>query len=86
MESHAAKARANRPLYPAALEAPSEVRPRDFADDARDWQQQELPVPAVDVPADRPYAEAVDDDIVSHVEALPGCHEPVYETVHAIPQ
>ena len=75
MERHARIARDARPLFPVALDSSSEMKSEDV-DDPVHQPQQAPPVPAVDEPGP-PY----DDDIVSHVEAMPGCHEPVYETV-----
>jgi hypothetical protein len=65
VDNHAARDAADRPLYPG------------------NQQQEEIsqePLPAAPIP-DPPYPEVPLEDNVSHVESLPNCHEPVYETV-----
>jgi hypothetical protein len=54
--------------------------------DVDNQQQEEInhePPPALPIP-DPPYVEVALEDIVSHVESLPNCHEPAYETVCVI--
>jgi hypothetical protein len=77
-ERHASEEAADRPLYPAALDA-SSVAKDDQIDNHEVPFQPEVehkeqvpspPCPAVHI-----------EDMVSHVEVMPGCNEPVYESV-----
>ena len=72
VDKHAQKDDADRPLYPVA-------------DVDSDQQEHIDPEHLPPLPIqDPPYAEVAMEDIVSHVESLPHCHEPVYETVHIV--
>jgi hypothetical protein len=72
VQNHAKKDAADQPLYPASLDSPFEYKVDQIDNEMQDPPQQEPPIPDMDQPA---------ADIVSHVEALPNCHLPVYETV-----
>jgi hypothetical protein len=73
-DTHAAKDADNCPLYPIEVEEPQQ-------DECMSQDPEELPAP----PAPPvPYGEMPYDDIVSHVEALPGCNEPVFQTVQTL--
>ena len=73
---HAALEAADRPLFPPALQPVAVAEVND-----NENKMEDDPPPHCD-PADNNEAasESV-DDIVSHVEVLPNCHEPAYKTV-----
>ena len=84
VQNHARQEAAERPLYPASLDSPSEEKVDPIDNEMQDEPQEDPPIPAVDelkehVP-DVPCEEA-SAEFVGHVEALPNCNEPVYETV-----
>ena len=77
-EKHASAEKADQPLYPSTLEASPKAK-----DDHIDNQQ--LPIPPVveqkeQVPS-APYPDVLIEDMISHVEAMPNCNMPVFETV-----
>ena len=69
---------ADGPLFPSTPDTPSEEKLDPTIDN-----QLEQPVQNMDDDLVRPYPESisVEDDIVSHVESLPNCNEPIYQTV-----
>lgn len=83
VQNHALREAAERPLYPESLDEPSEEKIDPIANEMQDDPQQVPPVPVDEqkghVP-DAPCGEAI-PEFVSHVQALPNCDVPVYETV-----
>jgi len=73
---HAEKEAADRPLFPPALQpvAVAEVN------DNENKMEDDAP-PNCDPAENNEWAFESVDDIVSHVEVLPNCHEPAYKTV-----
>ena len=78
--NHYRQQEAARPLFPASLDSPSEAkcdpidnRPDHAIPNMEDQMEDEgnRPVPPPTAP----------EDYVSHVESLPNCHEPIYQTV-----
>jgi hypothetical protein len=72
VRAHADNYRAERPVYPEGHEENKE----DHHDPVIQPNQPHPNVP------DPPYEPASVEDIVSHVETLPNCNEPAYESVH----
>jgi hypothetical protein len=70
-DKHAAKDADNRPLYPVGAE--------ELPHEEHGSQEPEELVPPPTPPL--PYGEVPYDEIVSHVETLPSCNDPVFETV-----
>jgi protein tyrosine phosphatase (PTP) superfamily phosphohydrolase (DUF442 family) len=72
---HADRAIADRPLF----RGPIDVRPN--VDDQKQPEDAHVQQPADAVV--QPYPEGVvdDEDIVSHAEAMPNCHKPLYASV-----
>ena len=78
VRAHAKKDLENRPLFPAALEQDNALaNPPIPVENKQEEMPPDLPYP--DIPNDDH-----NDDLVSYVEALPNCHEPVYMTVYNI--
>ena len=70
-DRHDAKDVADRPLYPVDDEHHQQ-------DEQINLHPEPLPTPPV---AAQPYEEVPLEDIVSHVDSLPHCNDPIYETV-----
>jgi hypothetical protein len=71
VDAHARREEADRPLFRAPIDLPEITH-----DDDEDMQPEEAPV--------QPYPDGMVDvyDHVSHVESMPNCNQPVYESVH----
>jgi hypothetical protein len=80
---HMAREEADRPLFPESFSSPPEAKSADN-DEQKEDSEPELPIPGMDPEDNLPYLYSVFDDMVSHAEALPGCHEPIYESVYTI--
>ena len=76
VQAHAKKSAAERPVYPEGLEEKMQNIPQD--------DQIMHPIEPEPQVTDPPYPQAAVEDVVSHVEMLPNCHEPAYETVHTL--
>jgi hypothetical protein len=71
---HLAREAADRPLFPESFSSPPEAK-------SADNDEKKENDPGVDPADDLAYVYSAFDDMVSHAEALPGCHEPIYESV-----
>ena len=83
VEKHKARAIAERPLFPAALDSSSGAKGDPIENDLHEQHQQDQ-LPAVvehQGQAPVPHADMRVEDFVSHVEALPNCNEQVFLTV-----
>jgi hypothetical protein len=75
---HARLATANRPLFPTPLDAPSVVI-HNYPDVQQATENEELSAQDPILPRQQPDSE--DEEIVSHVQALPNCNVPIYDSV-----
>jgi hypothetical protein len=82
---HLAREAADRPLFPESFSSPPEAKSADNENKMGDDPDPDpgLPIPSVDPEDDLAYVYSAFDDMVSHAEALPGCHEPIYESVYS---
>ena len=74
VRAHVDNYRAERPVYPEGHEEKKEDMPHQHPVVQPNQPNHNVPDP--------PYPPASVEDIVSHVETLPNCNEPAYETVH----
>jgi hypothetical protein len=74
VRDHLAREADDRPLFPESFSSPPEAKSADNDNLAPD--------PSVEPDDDLAYVYSAFDDMVSHAEALPGCHEPIYESVY----
>jgi hypothetical protein len=78
VQLHAEREIADRPLFLAPQESRAEENNNAADNDSymdEGIQPEDDPGPAV------PHGALEMDDIVSHVESLPNCNDPIYETV-----
>jgi hypothetical protein len=85
VQKHKAKEAADQPLFPMAIDPPSGSKvdnemadvPEEQKEIVEPEEQKEIVEPA----SEQLYSPPAVEDMVSHVEALPSCYEPLYETV-----